>query len=139
MRSEELNTLNYIDVNKMSILVNGKTVYKANKLIIDRNVSTNWLLKKLFKVVHIWVNGCGRSIMIFPKYGVTSCLAWNMFGGKFKISKDFFTFSGTFKIEDITRKSFRIIRIKEGNDFGIEFGNQYSKNPLTYTLQEDNQ
>ena len=136
MRSEELDT--QWDCIQMSILVDGKAVYKANKLKIDRDVNTNWLLKKLFKVVHVWVNGCGRSIMIFPKYGVASCLAWNMFGGKFKISKDFFTFSGTFKIWDITRKSFRIIRIKEGNDFGIEFGNQYSKNPLTYTLQEDN-
>ena len=138
MRSEELNPLHYIDVNQMSILVNGKTVYKPNKLKIDRNVNTNWLLKKLFKVVHIWVNGCGRSIMIFPKYGVTSCLAWNMFGGKFKISKDLFTFSGTFKIWDITRKSFGLVKIKERNDWGIEFRNQYGENtPLTYTLQED--
>lgn len=124
----------------MSILVDGKTVYKANKLKIDRNVNTNWLLKKLFKVVHIWISGCGRSIVIFPKYGVKSCLAWNMFGGKFEVSKDFFTLKGTFKIEDITRKSFRLVKIKERNDWGIEFRNQYGKNiPLTYTLQEDNQ
>ena len=139
MRSEELNTLNYIDVNQMSILVDGKTVYKSNKLKIDRDVNANWLLKELFKVVHIWVNGCGRSIMIFPKYGAISCHIWNMFGGKFKISKDLFIFSGVFKIGDITRKSFRLVKIKEGNDFGIEFRNHYSKNPLTYTLQEDNQ
>ena len=137
MRSEELNTLNYIDVNQMSISVDGKTVYKSNKLKIDRDVNANWLLKKLFKVVHIWVNGCGRSIMIFPKYGTISCRIWNMFGGKFKISKDFITFSGTFKIEDITRKSFRLIRTKETNDWGIEFRNQYGLNTSsTYTLQE---
>ena len=123
---------------EMSILVDGKTVYQANKLKIDRYVSANWLLKKLFKVVHIWINGCGRSIMIFPKYGTWSCKIWNMFGGKFEISKDFFTFKGTFKIGDITRKSFRLVKIKEGNDWGIEFRNQYGKNPLTYTLQEDN-
>lgn len=139
MRSEELNAQEYIDINQMSILVDGKTVYKPNKLKIDRDVNANWLLKKLFKVVHIWVNGCGRSIMIFPKYGVKSCLAWNMFGGKFKVSKDFFTFSGAFKIEDITRKSFRLVKIKERNNWSIEFRNQYGKNPLTYTLQEDNQ
>ena len=118
MISEELNTLHYIDVNQMSVSVDGKAVYKSNKLKIDRDVNANWLLKKLFKVVHIWVNGCGRSIIIFPKYGVKSCLAWNMFGGKFKISKDFFTFSGTFKIGDITRKSFRLVKIKEGNNCG---------------------
>jgi len=106
-------TQGYIDLNNMSILVNGKSVYKANKLTIDRDVNANWLLKKLFKVVHIWVNGCGRSIMIFPKYGVISCLVWNMFGGKFKVSKDFFTFEGIFKIGDITRKSFRLAKIKE--------------------------
>ena len=127
------------DCCQMSMLVNGKTVYKAGKLKIDRVVSANWLLKKLFKIVYIWVNGCGRSIMIFPKYGIKSCLAWNMFGGKFKVSKDLFTFEGTFKIEDITRKSFRLIRTKEANDWGIEFRNRYGKNPLTYTLQEDNQ
>ena len=140
MRSEELNTLNYIDVNQMSISVDCKTVYKANKLKIDRDVNANWLLKELFKVVHIWVNGCGRSIIIFPKYGVKSCLAWNMFGGKFKVSKDLSTISGTFKITDLTRKSFRLIKIKERNDWGIEFRNQHSENtPLTYTLQENNQ
>ena len=132
MRSEEW------DINEMSILVDGKTVYKANKLKIDRAVNANWLLKKLFKIVYIWINGCGRSIVIFPKYGVKSCLAWNMFGGKFKISKDFVTFEGTFKIGDITRKSFRLAKIKERNDWGIEFRNLYGKNPLTYTLQEDN-
>lgn len=140
MISEELNTLHYIDVNQTSISVYGKAVYKSNKLKIDRDVNANWLLKKLFKVVHIWVNGCGRSIIIFPKYGVKSCLAWNMFGGKFKVSKDFFTFKGAFKIEDITRKSFRLVKIKERNDWGIEFRNQHSENtPLTYTLQEDGQ
>lgn len=112
----------------MSILVNGKTIYKTSKLKIDRDVSTNWLLKKSFKVVRIWVNGCGRSIIIFPKYGVKSCVAWNTFGGKFKVSKDFFTLKGIFKIEDITRKSFRLIKIKEENDWGIELKN---------TLQED--
>lgn len=138
MRNEELNPLHYTDVNQMSISVDGKAVYKTNKLKIDRDVSANWLLKKLFKVVHIWVNGCGSSVMIFPKYGVKSCLAWNMFGGKFKISKDFFTFAGTFKIGDITRKSFRLVKIIERNDWGIEFRNQYGENPLTYTLQEDN-
>ena len=138
MRSEELNTQHYIDINKMPISVDSKAVYKPNKLKIDRDVNANWLLKELFKVVHIWVNGCGRSIMIFPKYGVKSCLAWNMFGGKFKVSKDFFTISGTFKIGDITRKSFRLIKIKEGNDWGIEFRNQYGKKPpLTYILQEN--
>ena len=138
MRSEELDT--QWDCSLMSILVDGKAVYKANKLKIDRDVNANWLLKKLFKIVYIWINGCGRSIIIFPKYGVKSCLAWNMFGGKFKISKDFFTFAGTFKITDITRKSFRLIRTKEGNDWGIEFRNQHSENtPLTYTLQENNQ
>ena len=137
MKSEELNTLHYIDVNQMSISVDGKAVYKSNKLNIDRDVSANWLLKTLFKVVHIWVNGCGRSIMIFPKYGVKSCLVWNMFGGKFEISKDFLTFKGTFKIEDITRKSFRLVKIKERNDWDIEFRNLYGKNtPLTYILQE---
>lgn len=140
MRSEELNTLNYIDVNQMSILVDGKTVYKANKLNIDRDVNANWLLKELFKVVHIWINGYGRSIIIFPKYGVKSCLAWNMFGGKFKVSKDLSTISGTFKITDITRKSFRLVKIKERNDWGIEFRNQYGLNTSsTYTLQENNQ
>lgn len=140
MRSEELNPLHYIDVSQMSISVDGKAVYKANKLKIDRDVNANWLLKKLFKVVYIWVNGCGRSIMIFPKYEVASCLAWNMFGGKFKVSKDLFIFSGTFKIEDITKKSFRLVKIKERNDRGIEFRNLYGKNtPLTYTLQENNQ
>jgi hypothetical protein len=78
--------------------------------------------------------------MIFPKYGAASCLAWNMFGGKFKVSKDFFTFAGTFKIGDITRKSFRLVKIKERNDWGIEFRNQYGLNTSsTYTLQEDNQ
>ena len=143
MTKEKINPQQYtpvgaVDTSLMSILVDGKAVYKANKLKIDRDVNANWLLKKLFKVVHIWVNGCGRSIMVFPKYGTISCLVWNMFGGKFKVSKDFFTFSGTFKITDITRKSFRLIRTKERNDWGIEFGNQYSKNPLTYTLQEDN-
>lgn len=137
MRSEE--SLHYIDVNQMSISVDGKAVYKSNKLKIDRDVSANWLLKKLFKVIHIWVNGCGESIMIFPKDGVKSCLAWNMFGGKFKISKDFVTFSGTFKIEDITRKSFRLIRINERNDWNVECRNQYGLNTSsTYTLEEDN-
>lgn len=140
MSSEELDTLHYIDINQMSISVNGKAVYKANKLKIDSNVSANWLLKELFKVVYIWVNGCGSSIMIFPKYGKKSCLAWNMLGGKFKVSKDFVTFAGTFKIEDITRKSFRLVRTKEANDWGIEFRNLHGENtPLTYTLQEDNQ
>lgn len=140
MRSEELNPLHYMDINKMSILVDGKTVYKPNKLKIDRDINANWLLKELFKVVHIWVNGCGRSIMIFPKYGVKSCLAWNMLGGKFKVSKDFFTISGTFKIGDITRKSFRLVKIKERNDWGIELRNQYGLNTSsTYTLREDNQ
>lgn len=99
------------DFSQMSILVNGKTVYKANKLKIDQNVSANWLLKKLFKIVYIWVNGCGRSIMIFPKYGTWSCIVWNMFDGKFKVSKDFFNLAGTFKIEDITRKSFRLVKV----------------------------
>lgn len=76
---------------------------------------------------------------MFPKYGAISCLIWNMFGGKFKVSKDFFTLSGAFEITDITRKSFRLVKIKERNDWGIEFRNQYSKNtPLIYTLQEDN-
>ena len=145
MNEEKINPQYYtsigtVDARLTSILVDGKTVYKANKLKIDRDVNANWLLKKLFKVVHIWVNGCGRSIMVFPKYGVASCLAWNMFGGKFKISKDFFTFAGTFKIEDITRKSFKLIRTKERNDWGTEFRNQYGLNTSsTYTLQEDNQ
>ena len=143
MNEEKINPQYYtpvgaFDKSLMSILVDGKAVYKANKLKIDRDVNANWLLKKLFKVVHIWVNGCGRSIMIFPKYGVASCVAWNMFGGKFKVSKDFFTFAGTFKITNITRKSFRLIRTKETNDWGIEFRNQYGENPSTYTLQEDN-
>lgn len=139
MRGEELNTSHYIDINKMSILVDGKTVYEPNKLKIDRDVNANWLLKELFKVVHIWVNGCS-SIIIFPKYGVKSCLAWNMFGGKFKVSKDLSTISGTFKITDITRKSFRLVKIKERNDWGIEFRNQYGLNTSsTYTLQENNQ
>ena len=142
MTKEKINSQQYtpvgaVDTSLMSILVNGKAVYKANKLKIDRDVNTNWLLKKLFKVVHVWVNGCGRSIMIFPKYGVASCLAWNMFGGKFKVSKDFFTFAGTFKIGDITRKSFRLVRTKEGNDWGIYFRNQYGLDTSTYTLQED--
>lgn len=123
MRSEDLDTQQYTDINQMSISVDGKTVYKANKLKIDRVVNTNWLLNKLFKVVHIWINGCGRSIMIFPKYGVKSCLAWNMFGGKFEVSIDFFTLKGTFKIEDITRKSFILVKIKERNDLGM--GNSY--------------
>ena len=99
------------DCGQTSILVNGKTVYKANKLKIDMDVSANWLLKKLFKIVYIWVNGCGRSIMIFPKYGIWSCIVWNLSGGKFKVSKDFFNFAGTFKIEDITRKSFRLVKV----------------------------
>ena len=116
MINEDLATQQYIDTNQMSILVNGKAVYKANKLKIDRSVNTNWLLRKLFRVVHIWINGCGRSIMIFPKYGVISCIVWNMFGGKFEASVDFFTFNGTFKIEDSTRKSFRLVKIKERND-----------------------
>lgn len=115
MKNEELNTLHYTDINQMSISVDGKAVYKANKLKIDRNVNASWLLKKLFKIVYIRINGCGKSIMIFPKYGVKSCLAWNMFGGKFKVSKDFFTLSGTFKIGDITRKSFRLVKLKEIN------------------------
>ena len=112
MRSEDLDTQQYTDINQMSISVDGKTVYKANKLKIDGVVNTNWLLKKLFKVVHIWINGCGRGIMIFPKYGVISCIIWNMFGGKFEVSIDFFTLKGTFKIEDITRKSFTLVEIK---------------------------
>ena len=116
MINEDSATQQYIDTNQMSILVDGKAVYKANKLKIDRIVNTNWLLRKLFRVVHIWINGCGRSIMIFPKYGVISCTVWNMFGGKFEVSIDFFTFKGTFKVEDITRKYFRLVRIKERND-----------------------
>ena len=116
MINEDSATQQYIDTNQMSILVDGKAVYKANKLKIDRIVSTNWLLRKLFRVVHIWINGCGRSIMIFPKYGVISCVVWNILGCKFEVSVDFFTFNGTFKIEDITRKSFRLVRIKEKND-----------------------
>ena len=116
MINEDLATQQYIDTNQMSILVDGKAVYKVNKLKIDRIVNTNWLLRKLFRVVHIWINGCGRSIMIFPKYGAISCVVWNIFGGKFEASVDFFTFNGTFKIEDITRKSFRLVRIKEKND-----------------------
>ena len=116
MINEDLATQQYIDTNQMSILVDGKAVYKANKLKIDRIVNTNWLLRKLFRVVHIWINGCGRSIMIFPKYGAISCIVWNMFGSKFEVSVDFFTFKGTFKSEDITRKSFRLVKIKERND-----------------------
>ena len=115
MINEDLATQQYIDTNQMSILVDGKTVYKANKLKIDRVVNTNWLLKKLFNVVHIWVNGCGRGIMIFPKYGVISCIIWNMFGGKFKVSIDFFTLKGTLKIKDITRKSVTLVEIVERN------------------------
>ena len=113
MRSEDLDTQQYIDINQMSISVDGKTVYKSNKLKIDRVVNTNWLLKKLFKVVHIWINGCGRGIMIFPKYGIISCIVWNMFGDKFEVSIDFFTLKGTFKIKDITIKSFKLVEIKE--------------------------
>lgn len=47
MKSEELDTQHYIDVNQMSISVDGKAVYKANKLKIDRDVNANWLLKKI--------------------------------------------------------------------------------------------
>lgn len=79
-----INEDSAIDTNQMSILVDGKAVYKANKLKIDRIVNTNWLLRKLFRVVHIWINGCGRSIMIFPKYGAISCIVWNILAASLK-------------------------------------------------------
>ena len=111
-----MNNLSHIDLSKMYIFVDGKTVYKSNKLKIDRDVNANWLLKKLFKIVYIWVNGCGESIMIFPKYGRLSCIMWNLSGGKYTIDNNLNSIMGKFKITDIKRKSFRLIKIIESEE-----------------------
>ena len=107
-------TQSYLDLSDMSILVNGKSVYKADKLRINFNISANRLLQKLFKVVYIEVKNCGKGIMLFPKYKYLSCILWNLSRGQYTINLDYCTLSGRFKISDITRKSFELVRIKEG-------------------------
>jgi hypothetical protein len=107
-------TQGYIDLNNMSIFLNGKAVYKTDKLRIDFNIPVNWLLQKLFKIVYIEVKNCGKGIMLFPKYRYLSCILWNLSGGNYTINLDVGTLSGRFKISDITRKSFELVRIKGG-------------------------
>ena len=102
----------YFDLSNMSISIDGHKVYKFGKLRINKICGGNWLLKKLFKIVHIEIFDVGQSITIYPKYGEKSCRLWNLLGNKYFINSNGLSLKGTMKFDDYSKSAYRIFKTK---------------------------
>lgn len=107
----------YIDLKSFKIMVDGKKVYDEN-MRIGKVDNANWLLRKLFKIIHIDLRNKGQSITIYPKKRYISCILWNLLGREFKISTSTLQNYGTLSLKgpmhftDISRMSYNIFRTK---------------------------
>lgn len=109
----------YIDLKSFKIMVDGKKVFDEDRRIGEVD-NANWLLRKLFKIIHIDLKNKGHSIMLIPKKRYLSCILWNIFGRKYEIStstlQDYGTLilKGTMRFSDISRMSYNVFRTRLG-------------------------
>ena len=97
------NNFGYVDLNNFKMYVDGKKVFDRSKnYFVEEVTNCNWLLKKLFKVMHIHFDN-SEGIYLFPK-DKRSWILWNLLGYEWKISNRGITISGKMKFEGYEKR-----------------------------------